>query len=173
LAYITREQPRQLQLSRSIPEIHRQKRLIDNAVSNVNSYRAYRTQVPVVVSRLAHAIVARGWTPLNAAQRNMISKENRAYGLSATMLRKQYSFPYGSPLLHDNEAAFLYYAMLIFRAHKRIALAHAIERVLNVEFLDSRPIRLLLRYGFLDRRLDGRYPDINGIGSLSPERLPW
>ncbi|KII82700.1 hypothetical protein PLICRDRAFT_171669 [Plicaturopsis crispa FD-325 SS-3] len=200
LGYCNAIQPRIHEFPRSIDEVDQNVRIMDYWSSRINPLRSAHLQVKVGIKRISFAIIAREWASLDAMERNLIAQENRvsnidcfrdeitltpsaqrslyhdldkSYGLSAIALRRQYVFPYGNPILHDDEAAFLYYAMLVFRAHKRNSIAFAIERLLNMQFTDSRPVRFLLRYGFLDRGADGRFPDISTLASLSPERCPW
>lgn len=198
--YFNVMQPRVLEFPRSIDEVDQNVRVMDYWASRINSLRSGHLQVQVGIKRISFAIIARGWASLDMIERTLVAQENRvsnidcfrnrisltpsaqcslylnldkSYGLSAIALRRKYVFPYGNPILHDDEAAFLYYAMLVFRAHKRNSIAFAIERLLNLQFTDSRPVRFLLRHGFLDRGVDGRFPDISTLASLSPERCAW
>ncbi|KII90294.1 hypothetical protein PLICRDRAFT_175056 [Plicaturopsis crispa FD-325 SS-3] len=142
-------------------------------ILQVNGVRTMRSQIEVLLFRIAFTIVAREWGIFDKVERNIMARLNREFRLSATALRNHYTFPYGCPFLHDDEASFLYYAMLIFRMHKRPSIAFDIERLLRLEFTDSRPVRYLLRAGFLDRRSNGRYDDINLIYQQHPESCPW
>ncbi|KII82624.1 hypothetical protein PLICRDRAFT_181242 [Plicaturopsis crispa FD-325 SS-3] len=142
-------------------------------ILQVNGVRTMRSQIEVLLFRIAFTIIAREWGIFDKVERNIMARLNREFRLSATALRNHYTFPYGCPFLHDDEASFLYYTMLIFRMHKRPSIAFDIERLLRLEFTDSRPVRYLLRAGFLDRRSNGRYDDINLIYQQHPESCPW
>lgn len=195
--YFTTPQYRQLLAAGNPRELIRRQRLFERWRSRLHQLRTIRAHILVAIKRAAFTIVAREWAALDSMQRNLMMRENRvrnnnwfrhflplipayarspflvdqAYGLSSTALREQYTFPYGSPLLHDHEAAFLYYAMLLFRAHNRNSLSTTIEKALRLEFTDSRPVRFMLRAGLLDRGINGRYTELHEIHA--PERSPW